>query len=155
MYYYDNLPPCIRETYNEQNMQQQQLPSGMMPQWMPYMPQQQQYPGMIMNPQQTGEIPMPYLPTGVPAGPTTGDVLNPEQTVLSTDFTQGYLRTQIGKKVKVEFLIGTDMFIDREGTLLEVGASYIIIRETGTNDRLLCDMYSIKFVKFYTNPNIN
>ena len=148
MYYYDNLPPCIRESYNEQNMQQQ-LPSSMMPQWMPYMPQQQ-YPGIMAQAGDT--MPMPYLPTGVPGGPVTGDILNPEQTTMSTDYTQGYLKTQIGKRVKVEFVIGTDMFIDREGILLEVGTSYIIIKETGTNDNLLCDMYSIKFVRFYTSP---
>lgn len=69
--------------------------------------------------------------------------------IMSTGYTQGYLSTQIGSKVKVEFLIGTNMLVDREGTLVEVGISYIVINETETDDLLLCDIYSIKFVKFY------
>lgn len=124
----------------------------------------------------TGTASSPYtpavqptqMPTGVPTGPVysspvpiqqgsttpatqvpiTSDGIIPE-TLLNTTFTQGYLRTQIGRKVKVEFLIGTSMFVDREGTLMDVGTSYIIIQETETDDLLLCDMYSIKFVKIY------
>lgn len=117
----------------------------------------------------TPAVPQPVqMPTGVPTGPiysipapvqttapvpiaqmSTGNVVEIPETVLSTAYTQGYLKTQIGRHVKVEFLIGSNMFVDREGTLMEVGTSYIIIRETETDDLLLCDMYSIKFVRFY------
>lgn len=69
--------------------------------------------------------------------------------VMDTEYTQGWLRTQIGKRVKIEFLIGTNMLIDREGTLLDVGISYVIINEVETDDLLLCDIYSIKFVRIY------
>ncbi len=112
--------------------------------------------------------PASQMPTGFPTGPiysspvqaqttapvpvvqmSTGNVVEISETVLSTAYTQGYLKTQIGRQVKVEFLIGTNMLVDREGTLMEVGTSYIIIRETETDDLLLCDMYSIKFVRFY------
>jgi hypothetical protein len=65
------------------------------------------------------------------------------------NYTQAYLRTKIGSKVKIEFLIGTNMLVDREGVLLDVGISYLIIRETETDDELLCDIYSVKFVRFY------
>lgn len=71
-------------------------------------------------------------------------------SVLSDiNFTQGFLKTQIGRHVKVEFLIGMNMFVDREGTLVMVGTDYIIIQETETDDYLLCDIYSIKFIRFY------
>ena len=70
-------------------------------------------------------------------------------TVADIGYTQGYLKSQIGSKIKVEFLIGTNMLVDREGTLVDVGISYIIIIETETDDLLLCDIYSIKFVRFY------
>ncbi len=69
--------------------------------------------------------------------------------ILDIEYTQGYLRTQIGRKVKIEFLIGTNMLIDRDGTLMDVGVSYVIIQETETDDLLLCDIYSIKFIRFY------
>lgn len=71
-------------------------------------------------------------------------------SVLSDiNFTQGFLQTQIGRYVKVEFLIGVNMFVDREGTLIRVGTDYIILQEPETDDYLLCDIYSIKFIRFY------
>lgn len=101
------------------------------------------------------------LPTGVPAGPTTApfpavpgmaqfpaDEISPI-TTQGTMYTAGYLKTQIGKRVRVEFLIGTGTTTDRIGTLLGVGASYILIQPEETDDVMLCDMYSIKFVTFY------
>jgi hypothetical protein len=109
---------------------------------------------------------MPPLPTGYPSGPAyasipsqvqqanqpapVSDTMGPApETVESIAYTQGYLRKHIGERVKVEFLIGTNMLIDREGTLVDVGASYIVIQEAETDDLLLADMYSIKFVRFY------
>lgn len=71
------------------------------------------------------------------------------QTVENIMYTPAYLRTQIGRYVKIEFLIGTNMLVDREGTLVAVGASYVILQEAETDDLLLCDIYSIKFVKIY------
>ncbi|MHB1391879.1 MAG: hypothetical protein ACYCYE_02190 [Clostridia bacterium] len=93
-------------------------------------------------PAQTMQVPI----TG--AAPVDFDML-PTTPVLDIQYTQGYLKTQIGRRVKIEFLIGTNMLIDREGTLIDVGISYIIIREVETDDLLLCDIYSIKFVRFY------
>ncbi|SEF56794.1 hypothetical protein SAMN05660865_00534 [Caloramator fervidus] len=72
-----------------------------------------------------------------------------EPTLKDIGYTQAYLRTQIGKKVKIDFLIGTDLFIDKEGILLEVGISYVVIRELSTNFKVMCDLYSIKFVSIY------
>lgn len=83
----------------------------------------------------------------VPQVDIGGEAVPAVQT--DTAYTQGWLRTQIGKKVKIDFLIGTNMFIDREGTLLDVGISYVLIRETETDDVLMCDIYSIKFVRVY------
>jgi hypothetical protein len=82
----------------------------------------------------------------VPTPPT----MEPEpETIQNINYTQGYLKRHIGARVKVEFLIGTNMLLDREGTLVDVGTSYIIIREVDTDDLLLADLYSIKFVRFY------
>ena len=69
-------------------------------------------------------------------------------------YNQGWLTSQIGKYVKIEFLIGTNMFIDREGLLKEVGISYVVIQETGTNDMVMCDIYSIKFVRVFDNQAV-
>lgn len=69
-------------------------------------------------------------------------------TVENLMYLNGYLRTQIGRKVTVEFLVGTSTIVDRTGILLEVGANYILINETETDDILACDFYNIKFVRF-------
>lgn len=99
------------------------------------------------------------LPTGIPTGPSVGPQLPTDgmnipmggvqipQTVQSPMYTPGFLSTQIGRKMRVEFLIGTNgPLVDRTGTLIGVGASYILLQPIETDDVLLCDIYSIKFV---------
>lgn len=103
---------------------------------------------------QTGNLPVPIRPSReltpqIPAAPPGEQA---PQTVQSVLYTPGYLKTQIGRTVRVEFLIGTNGLNDRIGTLLGVGASYILIRPIRTNDILLCDIYSIKFVTIYYKP---
>jgi len=69
------------------------------------------------------------------------------QTLQDTSFIPGFLRTQIGQKMRVEFLIGTNApLVDRTGTLLKVGANYILLRLIETDDVIMCDLYAIKFV---------
>jgi len=94
--------------------------------------------GSPMVPNQTQDIPMPNSNIQTPP-PIQDDIL----------YNQGFLKTQIGKRVKIEFLIGTNMLIDREGTLVGVGISYILIDEADTNDLIMADMYSIKFVRIF------
>ncbi len=80
---------------------------------------------------------MPQTPTG-PETPVT---------VASPYYTAGFLRNFVGKNVRVEFLLGTTGTLsDRIGTLLEVGASYIVLQPLLTDDLLMCDLYSIRFV---------
>jgi len=68
-------------------------------------------------------------------------------------YTQGWLATQIGEYAKIDFLLGTNILQDREGIIKEVGISYIVIKESGTNDLVMCDIYAIKFVRiFHTQP---
>jgi len=127
MYYYDDSP-CMRQ-------------NGM--------------GGMHLTPSQ---MVMPPLPTGGPTGPTPTPLapagMTPvappgeqaPQTVQSRLYTPGFLRTQIGRRMRVEFLIGTGAMIDRTGTLIGVGASYILLQMVDSDDIMLCDIYSIKFV---------
>lgn len=129
------------------------------------------YPGMPGMPGVMPSMPYPDIPpqTQTPHGmaPTQGFPYGQPSSVPVTteppdfeyepgapveqdvNYTQGYLREQIGKYVKIEFLIGTNMIVDREGTLVDVGISYVILREPETDDLLLCDIYSIKFVRIF------
>lgn len=70
-------------------------------------------------------------------------------TTESLQYINGILRTQIGRKVTVSFLIGTNTLVDKTGTLLGVGANYIVLNEIETDDIVFCDFYTIKFVKVY------
>lgn len=130
-------PPAVPETeMYPQAMAQTDL-------YQPGMPQRSIFQPTPMM-QDTMQQPMPARTSIMTSGLGAGD-----SVLVGTDFTQGFLRTQIGRHVKVEFLIGTNMLIDRDGDLVRVGTDYIIIQETETDDYLLCDMYSIKFIRFY------
>lgn len=65
------------------------------------------------------------------------------------NYTQGYLQTQIGKRVRITYLLGTGTLQDRTGILKKVGISYVILRNEETNTDELSDIYSIKFVVIF------
>jgi len=113
-----------------------------------------------MNPMD--QNPLPSLPTGVPAGGIVGpipmlsadvstmDLGTPQAPTDSIQFVAGFLKTQIGRNMRVEFLIGTGgPLVDRLGTLVAVGTSYILIRPYGSKEIIMCDLYSIKFVTVF------
>ena len=119
--------------------------------------------GFMGIPQQMAGLPtsmqQPVLQTSPaqPATPaTTGqlmpitDLTQPAPiTAESMEFLNGFLRTQIGREVLVQFLIGTNTFTDRTGTLVGVGANYILLRPANSDDIIACDFFSIKFITFY------
>ncbi|MGI6084327.1 MAG: hypothetical protein ACOYIF_02635 [Acetivibrionales bacterium] len=98
---------------------------------------QQAQPGMVPGTQPRDTTPI--FPWNQPMPVTTE----------SLQYMNGFMRTQIGRRVTIEFLIGTNTLTDRTGTLLAVGANYILINEVETDDILLCDFFSMKFIKFY------
>lgn len=92
----------------------------------------------------TGESVVPSDSLLVPLVPAP---VPPSTANISPKNSQGYLKEHIGQNVRVEFLIGTDgALIDRTGRLVEVGENYIILQPFGTDDLLMCDLFSIKFV---------
>lgn len=111
----------------------------------PPMPNAPMMPGPMMP--GTSQMPSPGVqpPTTTPS-PENFEVAPGSPTQLDTQYTQGYLKTQIGKRVNVTFLIGTNQTQDRNGILEAVGISYLIIRDTATNVKVLGDLYSVKFV---------
>lgn len=75
------------------------------------------------------------------------------ESVSNTYFTAGFLRTQIGKLMRVEFLLGTNTVNDRVGRLRNVGASYIVLESIDRSSSVMCDIYSIKFVTIMGDEN--
>ncbi len=88
-------------------------------------------------------------PSATPLSPITPTTQPHAISSDSLQYMNGFIRTQIGRTVKVDFLIGTNTLVDKTGTLLGVGANYILINETETDDITVCDFYNIKFMKFY------
>lgn len=77
---------------------------------------------------------------------------NIPETLTNPIYTPAFLREQIGKLMRVEFLIGTNMLVDRIGILQDVGASYILLRSFENDSLVYCDIYAIKFITISTTP---
>lgn len=67
--------------------------------------------------------------------------------------TPTFLRTQIGKLIKVEFLVGTNNIVDKIGFLEEVGTNYILLRAFEGDSQIYADIYSIKFITIFISYN--
>lgn len=77
---------------------------------------------------------------------------NSPELLTNNIYTPAFLREQIGKLVRVEFLIGTNNLTDRIGILEDVGTSYILLRAIESNVLTYADIYSIKFVTISPYP---
>ena len=75
---------------------------------------------------------------------------NSPEVLTNPIYTPAFLREQIGKLMRVEFLIGTNNLVDRIGILQDVGASYILLRSFENDSLVYCDIYSIKFITIST-----
>lgn len=71
---------------------------------------------------------------------------NTPEVLTNPIYTPGFLRTQIGKLMRIEFLIGTNNMVDRVGFLEEVGTSYILLRSFEGDTMIYADLYAIKFI---------
>ena len=71
----------------------------------------------------------------------------PPSAAGNPSYLQEYLKTMIGRFMRVDFLIGNDTTVSKEGILKEVGTDYIVLEMLQTNDILVCDLYSVKFVE--------
>ena len=106
--------------------------------------------GIDQQGQLAGQVPAVTPAVGPAMGMLPGMGTETPVTVQSPYYTAGFLRNFIGKNVRIEFLLGTaGATSDRVGTLLEVGASYIVIQPLLTDDLLMCDLYSIRFVTIF------
>ncbi len=93
---------------------------------------------------------MPNMPNSPINQPEVEIPIQPGPPVLKdTKYLQGYLRENIGRYVRIDFLIGTNTLIDKAGELIDVGIDYVILREAETDDYDIGDLYSIKFVKIF------
>ncbi len=111
---------------------------------------------MLMSPQYHNQIEQSdisnYQPTTSATNPTTP---YPMATAQKIPFTyeqfpslNGFIRTQIGRRVRAEFLVGTNTMVAKDGYLVGVGSNYMLINEIGTKTITAGDFYALKFISF-------
>ncbi len=62
---------------------------------------------------------------------------------------QQLLAENVGEYVVIEFLIGTERLMRKQGILYFVGRSYVTLYDDTIRNYIACDFSSIKFVYFY------
>lgn len=78
---------------------------------------------------------------------------NMPETMTNTAYIPAYLRHQIGRWMRIEFLVG-NILEEKVGQLLDVGASYLILKMLEPSTTMLCDLYSIKFITIIYDVNL-
>lgn len=72
----------------------------------------------------------------------------------SLQYVNGFYRTQIGRYVRVDQLLGSNSLTTQEGFLIGVGFNYILLQEGFTRNILVVDIYSIKNMYVYYHDRI-
>jgi len=78
--------------------------------------------------------------------PTTPIVRQGPPPATEQGYIPAFLASNIGKNVRAEFVLGTGMFTDRTGKLIEVGVNYFVLEDVNSRTHIMCDLYSVKFV---------
>ena len=76
----------------------------------------------------------------------------PQQSFNSPEMIgsmQRILAQNVGEYVVIEFLIGTEQIIRKQGMLYFVGRSFVTLYDENVNNFIVCDIFSVKFVYFY------
>ena len=78
----------------------------------------------------------------------TDDMMNRQgpPPVMDKYYIAGYLKENIGKNVRAEFAIAGGFFVDKAGVLKEVGVNYFVLEDNFSRAKIMCDLYSVKFV---------
>lgn len=100
-------------------------------------------------------IVLPNSPTfQVPANPLLPGEFSEILDYNSLQYLNGLFRTQIGRYVRVEQLVGSNTLQDQDGFLIGVGINYIILQDYATPNIRILDIYGIKqMYVYYTNIN--
>ncbi len=67
---------------------------------------------------------------------------------------QQVLKNNVGQYCIIDFLIGTSGLVQKEGVLFDVGMSFVTLYEPRSENYIVCDFYSIKFVTFPAARNL-
>lgn len=110
-------------------------------------------PGVNLSSVESFPVVLPSNPTfRVPANPLLPEEYNEILDYNSVQYLNGIFRTQIGRFVRVEQLVGSNTLQEYDGFLIGVGINYIILQEYANNNIRIMDIYGIKnMYVYYTN----
>ena len=99
---------------------------------------------------------LPDNPTfNVPANPLLPEEYREVLDYNSIQYLNGILRTQIGRYVRVQQLVGSNILQDYDGFLIGVGINYIILQDYSSENIRMLDIYGIKDVYVYYSDVVN
>jgi len=90
----------------------------------------------------------------MPQAPMTPNGYDEEINYDSIQAFNGFLRTQIGRYMRIEQLIGSNTIEDRFGFLVGVGSNFIILQEITTGNIMVLDIFSIRLTYIYYSPPV-
>ena len=91
-------------------------------------------------------------PGGNPQLPPLSFEIPPQSSFDSEEMRgsiQQILAQNIGEYVVIEFLIGTERLMRKQGLLYYIGRNYVTLYDDVNNNFILCDIFSVKFIYFY------
>lgn len=98
----------------------------------------------------------PNAPTfQVPANPLLPPGYQEILDYNALQYVNGFYRTQIGRYVRVEQLMGSNTIETQEGFLIGVGINYLLLQEAPTGNVLVVDIYGVKNMYVYYNYRPN
>lgn len=71
------------------------------------------------------------------------------QNGVDPETIQEIISLSVGNYVVVEFLVGTQNIVRKEGVLTAVGVSWLLLYDEANGTSTVCDMYSVKFVTYF------
>ena len=80
---------------------------------------------------------------------TSGTAPGGANGTVDPETIQEIISLSVGSYVVVEFLIGTQNIVRKEGVLTAVGVSWLLLYDETTGTSVVCDMYSVKFVTYF------
>ena len=137
------------------------MPSSWPQQQMPAQPQMQQhYTAPLTYEQMTPYMNMTHISPGenspmftVPQTPMTTQQF--QETIDSTDVQSylGFMRTQMGRYMRIEQLMGSNNIEQRFGFLVGLGTNYIILQEITSGNIMVVDLFTIRLTYiYYSDP---
>lgn len=89
----------------------------------------------------------PYIT--IPQTPMTTRELTETIDITDVQSYLGFLRTQIGRYMRVEQLMGSNIVETRYGFLVGIGSNFIILQEITSGNIMVVDLFTIRLTYIY------